>query len=230
MEINQIKARLSILSVLSRYGLRPGASGRLGCPFHDDKTPSFQVYVETGTYCCFSTNCRAGTGDVIDFIERMERCSTHEAIVKAKAMIGHSQMIEPAPSPKHNGQALTLHGIFARFKKSFFQSGKARAYLKQRGLDASRIEVGFNSGRFHDHQSKTTKEAWVNVGLLTPHQGGYRVFARTCLIFPLKQQSRTWSPWKRSSCSSTAMRPDALPWRRCAGVLRSCGPVWRSAM
>ncbi len=114
MEISQIKTRLPLLAVLSRYGLRPEASGRLRCPFHDDKTPSFQVYVETNTFCCFSTNCDAGTGDVIDFIERMERCSTHEAIVKAKAMI------EPAPSPKHNGQAAGLNGIFGRFKKSFF--------------------------------------------------------------------------------------------------------------
>ena len=64
---------------------------------------------------------------MIDFIERMERCSTHEAILKAKAMI------EPTAGPASNGQAVTLHGVFARFKKSFFQSGKARAYLKQRG-------------------------------------------------------------------------------------------------
>ena len=43
MEIAQIKALLSILSVLSRYGLRPEASGRLRCPFHDDTTPSMQI-------------------------------------------------------------------------------------------------------------------------------------------------------------------------------------------
>ena len=183
MEIAQIKARLSILSVLARYGLRPDASGRMRCPFHDDTTPSFQVYAETNTFCCFSTNCEAGTGDVIDLVERMERCSTHEAILKAKAMI------EPVPSLVPNGQAAGLNGAFARFKKSFFQSGKARAYLKQRGLDASRIDVGFNSGRFHGHQSNATNEAWVNVGLLTPHQGGYRVFARTCVIFPLKDKN-----------------------------------------
>ena len=87
-----------------------------------------------------------------------------------------------------DSQAVTLHGVFARFKKSFFQSGKARAYLKQRGLEASRIDVGFNSGRFHDNQSKITNEAWVKAGLLTRHNGGYRVFARTCLIFALKDK------------------------------------------
>ena len=85
MEIKQIKALLPLLHVLAHYGLRPGLGARMRCPFHKDETPSMQLYLETNTYCCFSTRCEAGSGDVIDFIKRMEGSSTHEAILKAKA-------------------------------------------------------------------------------------------------------------------------------------------------
>ena len=47
MEIAEIKARLPILQVLHRYGLKPDSAGRLRCPFHDDTTPSLQIYPAT---------------------------------------------------------------------------------------------------------------------------------------------------------------------------------------
>lgn len=45
-----------------------------------------QIYPTTNTYCCFSSNCNAGTGDQIQFIELMQKCTKHEAIVKAIEM------------------------------------------------------------------------------------------------------------------------------------------------
>ena len=69
MEIREIKSQLSILEVLAHYGFKPDKNDRLKCPFHPDKTPSLQVYPKTNTYCCFSSNCQAGTGDAIQFIE-----------------------------------------------------------------------------------------------------------------------------------------------------------------
>ena len=55
MEISDIKSRLSILDLLKTYSLTPDrnlstslkAGFRIPCPFHDDKTPSMQVYPET---------------------------------------------------------------------------------------------------------------------------------------------------------------------------------------
>ncbi|MEN8251762.1 MAG: CHC2 zinc finger domain-containing protein, partial [Bacteroidota bacterium] len=55
MEIQQIKQRLKIETVLARYQLTPDRNNRLRCPFHDDKTPSMQVYPKTGTWTCFSS-------------------------------------------------------------------------------------------------------------------------------------------------------------------------------
>ena len=82
MEISAIKSRLSIKSVLTHYGLTADRNGMLPCPFHDDKTPSMQLYATT--VYCFSTNCtRHGKSiDVIDFIMYKEGCTKHDAIMK----------------------------------------------------------------------------------------------------------------------------------------------------
>ncbi len=92
MEIGEIKARLTIGTVLSHYNLTPTASGALKCPFHESKPgnrkKTLQIYYDTNRYQCFHKDCTAGNGDVIDFIEKMEKISTHQAIEKAKALLG----------------------------------------------------------------------------------------------------------------------------------------------
>ena len=87
MELKDIKQQLSIGQVLQHYGLKPDRNNRLLCPFHNDKTPSLQIYPSTNTYCCFSSNCNAAHGDAIQFIQLKENCTKHEAILKAGSMI-----------------------------------------------------------------------------------------------------------------------------------------------
>src|ERR1700727_1947059 len=99
MELKEIKALLSMETVLGHYGLKPDKSDRLLCPFHPDKTPSLQIYPKTNTYCCFSSNCTAGTGDTIQFIQLMEKGSKHEALVKAAALCGGGSIPLTAPTP-----------------------------------------------------------------------------------------------------------------------------------
>ncbi len=71
MEIQEIKQRLTMAQVLTRYSLKPDKHLRLCCPFHEDKTPSMQVYYKTHTAYCFSSNCPTygKSLDVIDFRE-----------------------------------------------------------------------------------------------------------------------------------------------------------------
>jgi DNA primase/energy-coupling factor transporter ATP-binding protein EcfA2 len=87
MELKEIKSRLTIAQVLQHYGLTPDKNNRLLCPFHNDKTPSLQIYPTTNTFCCFSSNCNAGTGDAIQFIQLKESCNKHAAILKAKELL-----------------------------------------------------------------------------------------------------------------------------------------------
>ena len=75
MEIQDIKAALSIQTVLNHYNLSPDRNHRLNCPWHNDKTPSLQIYPKTNTWTCFSSNCTAGSGDTIEMIQKMEKCT-----------------------------------------------------------------------------------------------------------------------------------------------------------
>lgn len=100
MEIAEIKQRLSLSEVIRHYGLKADKQNRLRCPFHEDKTPSMQLYYKTQTAYCFSSNCRTHgkSMDVIDFIMYKENADKHQAIEKAKQLINpNSSPLNPLP-------------------------------------------------------------------------------------------------------------------------------------
>jgi DNA primase/predicted transcriptional regulator len=140
MDIPTIKSRLTITQVLEHYHLKPDRNHRLLCPFHEDKTPSLQVYPDTNTWTCFSTNCHAGSGDVIDFILNKEGFSKHEAIEKAKILAGAMGI-----APTKSKQPPSEEGLFASFLQSLPRCSKALAYVKERGLEKV-AEIGYNPG------------------------------------------------------------------------------------
>ena len=164
MEIAEIKSRLPILEVLHHYGLQPNRNKMLCCPFHDDKNPSMQVYPETNTVHCFSGNCEH-TGkaiDQIDFIMHHEKCTKHEAILKAKKLLGES--IFQTVTTKHKTMT-NVNQIFQKLQEAMPLSERSKAiqYLKERGL-INITEIGWNDGKSY----KSLKN---------------------CIIFPLKDQS-----------------------------------------
>ncbi|MBI2627505.1 DNA primase [Candidatus Nomurabacteria bacterium] len=69
--VDQIKSRIDILSLVSSYIKldKAGASWKAKCPFHNEKTPSFFVSPERGSYYCFG--CEA-SGDIFTFVEEFE--------------------------------------------------------------------------------------------------------------------------------------------------------------
>lgn len=103
MEITEIKAKLTLSEVIKHYGYKADKQNRINCPFHDDKTPSMQLYWKTHTAFCFSANCKLNgkSIDVIDFILNKESCNKHQAIKKAQAMItGEAQQVSNATQSK----------------------------------------------------------------------------------------------------------------------------------
>lgn len=199
MEIQDIKEKLSIANVLHYYGLKTDKQSRLNCPFHEDKTPSFQVYYKTQTAYCFSSNCKThGKAiDVIDFILHKENCTKHEAINKAVEILGNSQKSK-GESPKENlTREQFLTNMYQYFKNAISNSKPAKEYLQSRSLDFKKIEVGYNAGQFHHGTRKDENviAQCLEYGLLIDKnilgrtgEKAYNVFGKWCIVFALRNK------------------------------------------
>jgi DNA primase len=191
MEISEIKARLPLASVLARYGLSAQA-GRMRCPFHDDQSPSFHVYPESGRWHCFAEGCRAhGGGDAIDFIRLKEGCTPGEAIRLAKQWATGEPAPAAAAKPEAPSVALevrraVLSQLMGRFRRSLAQSGAAGRYLGSRGLTAAGTGAGYNGARWTESETETMTAHLRRLGAIT--QKG-RAFAARCLILPLVDEA-----------------------------------------
>src|SRR3954471_22626728 len=77
--IDDLRLQANILQVIQEYVplKRAGTSYKGNCPFHNEKTPSFQVVPEKGFFNCFG--CHVG-GDVFKFLELHEKVSFPEAV------------------------------------------------------------------------------------------------------------------------------------------------------
>ena len=206
MEIAEIKTRLTLSQVLKHYGLKPDKNLRLRCPFHDDRTPSLQVYYKTHTCYCFSTNCKTHgrAMDVIDFVMHKENCTKHEAILRAKAMVNGTVVEASKTNAGNPGQEqeserpALLEQVFTYFKNGVHNSKPAKEYLAGRCLDYTKTEVGYNSGQFHHGKRKnedlirTCVEHGILLDLGQKSRTGnpaYKPFGKWCVVFPLRDES-----------------------------------------
>lgn len=219
MEIQDIKQQLTLAQVLKYYNLKPDKNLRLNCPFHDDKTPSFQVYYKTHTGFCFSSNCKTNgkSLDVIDFImykegwEMLGAEGKHKAIIRAMEIAGitvnekstNEITVNPAPCTIDKAQFLT--NMFTYFKNAVHNSKPAQDYIKQRGLDRNNrplsgveVEVGYNSGQFHHGNRKDEHliAQCLKYGLLLDRgiksktgDKAYRPFGKYCIAFALRNRA-----------------------------------------
>ena len=170
MKLQDLKSRLSIVSVLSHYGLSMDRNGMLLCPFHDDSKASLQIYEKGDRYCCFSSNCAAGSGDQLDFIALMERKvsggllvldkeSRHKGIMKAKSMLGEvlvSSNVKVGGVSKSSVKSSSSENVdygllYSRMLKGYQSSSKAKSYASSRGLSGGNLVLGYNSGSYYAH-------------------------------------------------------------------------------
>lgn len=199
MEISEIKQKLTIAMVLHYYGLKADKNNRLHCPFHDDKTPSLQVYYKTQTAYCFSSNCKTHSKsmDVIDFVMYKENCTKHKAIIKCKEILGYQKPNSKERYQPDLSKSQFLANMFQYFKNAVHSSKPAKTYLESRNLDFKKIEVGYNAGQFH-HGTRRDEQLiaqCVQYGLLidkglTSRTGNkaYGVFGKWCICFALKDK------------------------------------------
>jgi DNA primase len=148
MEISEIKAQLSITTVLAHYSITTIKNKQIHCPFHEDKTPSMQVYEEKGLVYCHSSNCKNGGKhlDQIEIIQQKEGCTKHEAIKKAESMINDELlMMSKKPIKPIPMEEINYSEIFTKSQQSYIRNDKAINYTKERNINNAKLEIGYNT-------------------------------------------------------------------------------------
>jgi DNA primase len=153
-DIQLVRERSAIDEVAGEYlQLRNAGGGSLKglCPFHDEKTPSFNVTPARGLWYCFS--CSEG-GDVIKFVQKIDNLTFAEAIERLAARAGIELRYEqgghvPGQEQSQRRRLLEAHRAAAEFysgRISAAEAGSARAFLAERGFelaDAAQFGVGY---------------------------------------------------------------------------------------
>lgn len=199
-DIEEVKSRVNIADVVGEYvSLKNASVGSLKglCPFHDEKSPSFNVRPMQGFYHCFG--CGEG-GDVYKFVQQMDSISFTEAVEKLAARIGFELSYEEGGASIDQGQRsriLEANNATAAFYSSQLMTDDAipgRDFLKGRGFDKAAAEIfgvgfapkGWSNLTDHLKTLGFTIEELVTAGLATKSdRGAYDKF-RGRLIWPIR--------------------------------------------
>jgi len=152
-DIAAVRDRARIEEIVGSYVTLRSAGGTMKglCPFHDEKTPSFQVTPSRGYWYCFGA-CAEG-GDVIDFMRKIDNLSFIEAVERLADRVGIQLRYTDDGGSRPEPGARTRMADALRLAAEFFvgQLGipdavTARQFLSERGFDrqaAERFGVGF---------------------------------------------------------------------------------------
>jgi len=199
--IRSIQESVDIVDVVSRYVTlrRSGRSFKGLCPFHEEKTPSFTVFPESGRFKCFG--CGEG-GDVFAFLMRRSNLGFLEVIEDLAREAGVAlprEREDPAESERARLRADALHAL--EFAAGFYRAvlardaGRAaREYLERRGFHEETLEA-FRVGYAPDEvaallgyatQKGIPEEALAAAGLIRRNdRGRYFDMFRGRIVFPI---------------------------------------------
>jgi DNA primase len=201
-DVAAVRERARIEEVVGeRVQLRSAGGGSLKglCPFHDEKSPSFQVSPAKGLFYCFG--CQVG-GDVFDFLVKLDHLTFSEAVEQLAGRAGVQLRYEEAGSApgRQQGQRTRLiaaHKAAADYYQAQLATPEAeigRRFLAERGFDdeaAKRFGVGFAPNGW-DHLTKHlrgvgfTDPELVTGGLVAEGQRGVYDRFRGRLVWPIR--------------------------------------------
>ena len=201
--VDEVRARADIVAVIGvSVTLRRRGSSWVGlCPFHNEKTGSFNVIPSKQIYHCFG--CGVG-GDVFNFLQKTRGVSFIDAV---KDLAGQTGVVieERQLSPQENARLKGRKDLYdtceaaARWFETTLLVGAAgapgRAYLESRAISldtAKKYRIGFAPEGWNNLENHLRKEGYdldllLRAGLLKKHeerQTTYDVF-RGRLVFPI---------------------------------------------
>jgi DNA primase len=194
--IQQIRDRVDLVGLIGRVvSLKKAGSNYKGlCPFHDEKTPSFNVRPDRGTYYCFG--CEKG-GDAIAFLRETENLTFPEAVRALGREVG-IEIAETQSGERGESERLIAANDVAqaRYRALLKAPGSpGAAYLAERGIDAeviNRFGLGFVPDAW-DTVVQALRAAQIpaadgeKAGLLAERSsGGYYDRLRGRVTFPIQ--------------------------------------------
>jgi DNA primase len=199
--VQDIKERLGVAEVIGSYIKldKSGANYKARCPFHNEKTPSFYVSPERGSFYCFGCQTK---GDIFTFVEKFEGLDFMGALKVLAERAGVP--LDTRGMQKDNRKEI-LYEILEKatefFEGNLKESNQAKSYIIGRGLSEKTIEhfrVGYAENDWRTLRNflkgKGYRDADVEaVGLIkkTDKPGGdpcYDVF-RGRIMFPISDTS-----------------------------------------
>ncbi|GAA0399249.1 MULTISPECIES: DNA primase [Micromonospora] len=206
-DIALVRERASIAEVISdTVTLKSAGAGNLKglCPFHDEKSPSFNVSPARNVWYCFG--CGAG-GDAIKFLMDAEHLSFVEAVERLAARVGlqlryveddRSAPRRERPQQGQRQRLVAAHAAAVEFYTAQLTTAGARAareFLAQRGFDraaAERYGCGFAPEGWdpltrHLRQRGFSHDELVTAGLSRPARSGSLIDRfRRRLLWPIR--------------------------------------------
>jgi len=198
--IDEVKRAVDIIEVVSGYVTlkRAGASYKALCPFHEEKTPSFNVNPERQFFHCFGCG---KSGDAISFVMSYEKAEYPDAIRiladKAGVAVRYAEGGGPAGIGREDLHKVNewAAGVFRSLLQKAPEAEAARAFLARRGVSdeaAELFRLGFSMeswdyllsrGRRAGFDEKVLSAA----GLIVEREGrsGYYDRFRGRLVFPI---------------------------------------------
>lgn len=196
--VDKIKERLSVVDVISSY-LTVEASGKnfkARCPFHNEKTPSFFISPDRGTYYCFGCGAK---GDIFSFVEKFEGTDFLGSL-KMLALRAGVELTNDRSSISRDKKE-TWYEIIDEatkfFETAFVSNVEARTYLRTRGISdatATLFRVGYAPDKWRSVSDYLVEKGYKKedlevVGLIKIKDDGYYDRFRGRIMFPISDSS-----------------------------------------
>lgn len=199
-DVEEVKARTNIADIIGeRVALKNAGVGAMKglCPFHDERSPSFNVRAQAGFYHCFGCG---ESGDVYSFLTKMDHVSFTEAVERLAGRIGFTLHYEDGgAAPEHTGRtrlfaANAAAAEFFRGQLATAEADTARRFLGERGFDAgaaAHFGVGYAPKGWSGMHSALraqgfTDEELTTSGLVSQGQRGVYDRFRGRVVWPIR--------------------------------------------
>lgn len=197
--VDQIKSKIDIVTLVSSYIKldKAGTNFKGRCPFHNEKTPSFFVSPDRGSYYCFGCHAK---GDIFTFVQEFEGLDFIGSlkVLADRAGVTLEQYDKGEKTEKQNLHQVLEQAVFF-YQKRLDDNKEALKYLHGRGLKDETIKefrIGFAPADWRELfqyllERGVKEKDMLSVGLIKRKEGTdsfYDTF-RGRIMFPINDSA-----------------------------------------